>query len=105
MGKITSIFVVLETVFLYYGTGAFLFNSNPKVLFSYLPGVGYIFKTLFPQAWFALYHPTDIGHVVTREHTFSLAGPLHFLSVLWIVFVIAAITTAIIYAIKLKSIS
>ncbi|MGC8562969.1 MAG: hypothetical protein ACP5NO_07255 [Thermoplasmata archaeon] len=85
--KITSVFVALEAVFIYYGIMALIFTGNPRTLFNYLPGVGYIFRSLFPQAWFALYNSHNMERIAALRSTFSLVGPTHFLLALWIVFI------------------
>ena len=47
IARMTSIFVVVEAVFVYYASGIFLFSTSPKMQFKYLPGYGYIIKTFF----------------------------------------------------------
>ncbi len=101
IARITSTFVALEAVFLYYGIMALVFMGNPGFIFNYLPGIGYVFRMLFPRAWSLLY-PSHEGRIPALTSTFSLAGPFHFLFALWIVFISASIVTAIVYAIKLR---
>lgn len=102
--KITSVFVVIEAVFLYYIVGLFFFNPYPKAQFKYLPGIGYLTKTFFPLFWHDLYHPT--GSIMSAGQRALLGGQFvgfeHFIVALWYGLVVAAIITAIVYYLILR---
>ena len=118
--KITSILVVLETIFMYYVVGLLLVGYRPGSAIAgfnivgthmaftnplkYFPVLEYIFKTFFPYYWnFYNFNPLNIGDTV--YNTFSnLKEAEIFMLTLWIGLIIAAIITAVVYAIKLKGI-
>jgi hypothetical protein len=105
----TSIFIVLESLFLYYILELWYFVStrgiaNPGFPFNYVPGVGYIVKTFYPLYWSDVYHPTN--SIVTQNMRAAVVGQLmgvdHFMIVLWTALIIASVITLAFYGLKFK---
>lgn len=109
IAKITSIFVVLETVFVYYANGIFLFSFSPKMQFEYLPGYGYIIKTFFYYFWYEVYHPIGPGggkmvaSSLQSKAFIEILGVEHFTVALFYGLIVVAVVVAVVYAIKLKA--
>ena len=117
--KITSIFVVLEAALMYYVVGLLLvgyrpghillgFNPEKTVNFviaytyplRYLLGLSNVLKTFFPLYWNYVYHFSNEydGLPISSQ----VADATHFLLAFWVGLIVAAIITAVVYAIKLK---
>lgn len=102
--RMTSIFVALETVFVYYASGIFILSSSPRLMFEYLPGYGYIIRTFFYYFWYGVYYPPVPGRRPTISPLLAreFLGVEHFTVALFYGLIVVAIIVAIIYAIKLK---
>ncbi len=115
--KITSILVVLEAIFQYYVVGLLLVGYRPgyalagfntvgmNTVFTnplkYFPALGYLLKTFFPYYWnFYHYNPDNPGGPL--YNVFAPKPAEIFMLAFWIGLIVAAIITAIVYAIKLK---
>ena len=118
VAKITSIFVVLEAAFLYYTIGLMAVGyrfgrvlTGWKVIeghfiyynpLKYFLGLGYMLRTLFPQYYYFWYQYPEPA--IFRSTSNQTVASTNFMSALWIGLIIAAIITAVVYAIKLKGI-
>ena len=108
IARMTSIFVVVEAVFVYYASGIFLFSTSPKMQFKYLPGYGYVIKTFFYYFWYGVYHPvgTTGGKLIAsslQSKTFiELPAAEHFTVTFFYGIIAVAVMAAVVYSIKLK---
>lgn len=105
MARITSIFVALEAVFMYYIVGLYYLSRIPGTPFQYFPGLGYIIKTYFPVYWNVNYQNFPVGHIITHQEVGAALVQFHngehFILGFWYSLIIAAILTAVVYIIKL----
>ena len=107
IARMTSIFVVVEAVFVYYASGIFLFSTSPKMLFTYLPGYGYVIKTFFYYFWYGVYHPVGTGgklivSSLQSKAFIELPAAEHFTVALFYGIIGVAVMAAVVYSIKLK---
>jgi hypothetical protein len=117
--KVTSIFAILEAVFLYYGSGLLLVGYRPgKILYGFphapylgifptpfqpFPGLGNIVWTLFPS--YVVFDILGADAVIPPPVLSSqVAGATQFLLVFWTGLITAAVVTAIVYTIRFKGI-
>ncbi|MCL5681283.1 MAG: hypothetical protein M1515_04475 [Candidatus Thermoplasmatota archaeon] len=119
--EITSIFVALEAVFIYYVVGLLLVGYRPgSVLFGFKPagsglvlivynnplkyflGLSYVLKTFFPTYWYHVYHfnPTYVNAVAVES---QIKAANNFMFAVWLGLIVAAIIVAVVYAIKLRA--
>ena len=106
--KVTSIFVTVEAILLYYAIGVPNLDYYPGIPFKFFPGLGYIVKTLYPDFWFTNYNPMWPGKIISAQQKVAIQIQVHnaetFLFVFWYVMMMAAAVTAVLYAIKLSGI-
>ncbi len=107
MVKLTSIFVALETAFMYYVIGLFYLSRIPGTPFQYFPGLGYIIKTFFYYFWYGVYHPVGTGgklivSSLQSKAFIELLAVEHFTVALFYGIIAVAVMAAVVYSIKLK---
>lgn len=108
--KMTSIFVVLEAVIIFYisglSFGVYFFRFfSPITVFEYSPGISLVVKRFFYSYWWIIYNQFKNG-VVSDPPFWSnwFTGAEHFLLALWITLIAASAIVAIIYSVRLKGV-
>ncbi len=107
MVRLTSIFIALETAFMYYVIGLFYLSRIPGTPFQYFPGLGYIIKTFFPVYWDVNYQNSPGEHIITHQQVGAALVQFHngehFILGFWYGLIIAATITAAVYIFELKN--
>ncbi|MGC8562759.1 MAG: hypothetical protein ACP5UZ_05490 [Thermoplasmata archaeon] len=118
--KITTAFVALEAVFMYYVIGLILVGYRPGFALSgfnivdshivftnpvkYFPVLGYTLKTFFLYYWNYYHYNPAVNPGGSLYNTFDLKPVEIFMFAVWLGLIVVAITTAIVYAVKLRGI-
>ena len=107
MVQLTTIFVALETAFMYYVIGLFYLSRIPGTPFQYFPGLGYIIKTFFPVYWDVNYQNFPGNHIISHQQVgealVQFQNGEHFILGFWYGLLIAATITAVVYIFELKN--
>lgn len=108
MLRITSIFLVIEGVLMYYVVGLLL-SSTPPINFSRFPGLEYVIKVFYPDYLYVNTNPFWPGYALTSQQAGAIRnqvlGAEHFLLAFWVALIAVAVITVVVYVIKLKELS